>query len=315
MDSPVTRAAFEARLAPLADADPIAGVFGPQSVLWTVGRESLVLLAGGRAALLQIAHPFVADAVVQHSTAFDDLAARFRRTLHGMYAMTFGGRDDALRLARRLHGVHARIGGTLDADVGRFRRGDPYRANDPAALLWVAATLWDGSTDIFQRVVRPLTEDERTRYLVEARRFARLFGVPPSMVPRDWASFRAYVDEMTTRTLAVGDAARRIADHILSPPRPAAAPVFRWMRILTAGLLPPHLRDAFGLPFGVAERAVFRASMTALRHGTRRLPAGLRYTPAYLRAMRRLDGRDGDDPVAATMRRVGLKLMQRPQAA
>jgi uncharacterized protein (DUF2236 family) len=315
MDPPVTRADLEARLAPLAGADPVAGLFGPQSMLWTVGRESIVLLAGGRAALLQIAHPFVADAVVQHSTAFDDLAARFRRTLHGMYAMTFGGRDDALRLARRLHAIHERITGTLTADVGAFRRGDPYRANDPGALLWVAATLWDGSTDIFQRVVRPLTDDERARYLVEARRFARLFGIPPTMVPRDWASFRRYVDDMTSGTLAVGDAARRIADHILSPPRPAAAPVFRWMRVLTAGLLPPHLRAAFGLPFGPAERALFRASMIALRAGTRRLPGGLRYTPAYLRATRRLAGRDGDDPVAATVRRVGLLLMQRPRAA
>lgn len=315
MDSPVTRDDLEARLAPLAGADPVAGLFGPSSMLWTVGRESIVLLAGGRAALLQIAHPFVADAVVEHSRAFDDLAARFRRTLHGMYALTFGGRDDALRLARRLHTLHTRITGTLTADVGRFRRGDPYRANDPGALLWVAATLWDGSTDIFQRVVRPLSEEERARYLVEARRFARLFGIPPTMVPRDWATFRRYVDDTTAHTLAVGDAARRIAAHILSPPRLAAAPVFRWLRILTAGLLPPALRDAFGLPFGPAERAVFHASMAALRAGAPLAPAPLRFTPAYLRALRRLDGRGGDDPVAATLRRVGLKLMERPRAA
>ena len=43
--------------------DPRAGVFGPASMLWRVNRESIAFLGGGRAALLQLAHPFVAHAV------------------------------------------------------------------------------------------------------------------------------------------------------------------------------------------------------------------------------------------------------------
>ena len=37
--------------------DPNVGLFGPESLVWHVNREALVFLAGGRAALLQLAHP------------------------------------------------------------------------------------------------------------------------------------------------------------------------------------------------------------------------------------------------------------------
>ena len=35
-------------------ADPTHGLFGPDSMIWRVGRESTILLGGGRAALLHL---------------------------------------------------------------------------------------------------------------------------------------------------------------------------------------------------------------------------------------------------------------------
>src|SRR5829696_2548426 len=48
------------------------GVFGPGSMLWQVDREALVFLGAGRALLLQLAHPWVATAIAEHSTALSD---------------------------------------------------------------------------------------------------------------------------------------------------------------------------------------------------------------------------------------------------
>ncbi|MCA9538712.1 MAG: DUF2236 domain-containing protein [Myxococcales bacterium] len=311
----VTRADLEADLLRLGEGDPEAGVFGPDSMMWAIGRESVVLLAGGRAALLQIAHPYVAEAVVAHSQVFDDLALRFRRTLSKVYAMTFGTRDDAFGLARQIHTMHSGVHGAMGEAVGGFAAGHRYHANTPDALLWVAATLWDSSTDIFGRTIRPLGAAEMNRYWLDARRMAGLFGHAQSALPASWAEFCAYRDAMfASETLAVGAAARHIARHILTPPRPAAAPMYRWLRMFTAGLLPPRLREAFELPFGPTERAVFAASLATLRRTVRHLPPSLRYTPAYLRARRRLDGRGGHDPVAATLRRLSLTLLQKPRA-
>src|SRR5690242_2400955 len=47
--------------------DPQRSLFGPQSLTWRVSRETTLLLGGGRALLLQIAHPLVAAGVVEHS--------------------------------------------------------------------------------------------------------------------------------------------------------------------------------------------------------------------------------------------------------
>src|SRR3989442_10360863 len=43
--------------------DPAESLFGPASVTWRVNREAVILLGGGRALLLQIAHPLVAAGV------------------------------------------------------------------------------------------------------------------------------------------------------------------------------------------------------------------------------------------------------------
>ena len=47
---------------------PEAGIFGPESITWRINRESALFLGAGRAALLQLAHPWVATALVEHST-------------------------------------------------------------------------------------------------------------------------------------------------------------------------------------------------------------------------------------------------------
>src|SRR5438105_1383142 len=48
---------------------------------------------------------------------------------------------------------------------------------------------------------------------------------------------------------------------------------------LTAGLLPPPLRDAFGLRWGTAERLAFRAAIVSLRYLRGTLPDRLTVVP------------------------------------
>jgi uncharacterized protein (DUF2236 family) len=48
--------------------DPCAGLFGPRSDVWEVNKESISLLGGERAALPQLAHPWVARGIEQHSS-------------------------------------------------------------------------------------------------------------------------------------------------------------------------------------------------------------------------------------------------------
>src|SRR5580700_3407648 len=75
--------------------EPRNGFFGPDSVTWRVNRESAVFLGAGRAALLQLAHPWVAASLAQHSNLLHDPIGRFHSTFRVIYTMLFGSRAQA----------------------------------------------------------------------------------------------------------------------------------------------------------------------------------------------------------------------------
>ncbi len=66
------------------------GYYGSASMTWKIGRESILLLGGARAVLMQLAHPLVAMGVSKHSSY---LTHPFRRTEHTFLLgqmLTFG---------------------------------------------------------------------------------------------------------------------------------------------------------------------------------------------------------------------------------
>ncbi len=292
-------------------SDPRAGLFGPGSITWRVNREAVILLGGGRAALLQLAHPFVAHAIDQHSATKSDPIGRFRRTFQDVFAMVFGDLDHAEERARRVHAVHARIRGAIDERVGPHARGDRYAANDEGALFWVHATLVDTALLVYEQYVEPLGASERERYYAESRRFGRLFGIPDRIMPPHFAAFRAYMDAMLHgETLGVGRPALELRRFLLQPPRAVHAPMTAWYRTYTASLLPPRLREAFELPFGRRERLALAASVPALRAMVRRLPRRLRHFPDYVEAVRRTRGLPPHDRVGRALERLALEAIR-----
>src|SRR6516165_3390117 len=75
-----------------AAAGSQSGIFGPRSVTWQVDREAAIFLGAGRALLLQLAHPWIAAAVEQHSDTFANPIGRFHRTFGTVFTMVFGTR-------------------------------------------------------------------------------------------------------------------------------------------------------------------------------------------------------------------------------
>jgi len=287
-------------------ADPRAGLFGPESKLWEVNRHSISFLGAGRAALLQLAHPWVAWGIEQHSRTRDDPFGRFQRTFFHVFRMVYGDLDAALGAARAVHRIHERVEGALGAAAGSFAAGSRYVANRPDALLWVHATLWDTSIRCFERIVRPLGAAEREAYYAETRRFARLFGIPEALVPATWDDFQAYVEDMLASDgLAVTEPAARIAGFLFRPLAPGTAGLVRRYAEITAWLLPERIADGFGLARGGdAGRCRVDATLDRLRRLWPRLPERLRYLPAYVEARRRVEGRSGRDPIGDLMNRL-----------
>ena len=130
------------------------GYFPPESLIRRLGNSPVVpFLGGGPAVLLQVAHPLVAAGVTQHSDYRDDLWRRLLRTLRAVYLMAYGTKQEAEWAGEAVQRVHARVHGTLAEAVGQFPAGTPYRADDPALMLWVHATLVHSSLAVFTRFV------------------------------------------------------------------------------------------------------------------------------------------------------------------
>jgi uncharacterized protein (DUF2236 family) len=253
--------------------------------------------------LLQLAHPWVAAAIAEHSRSLSDPIGRFQRTFEITLTMVFGTAGQAVAAARRLHRRHAAICGTLTETSGAFLAGSRYRANDVAALRWVWATLTETAPLAYALVGPPISLEDQERYYAEARLFAALFGIPQRALPQSWADFAHYVDDMfRSDTLAVGSAARSIAAELFSGAGTRLRAPF-WYRALTASLLPPRLRDAFELPYGPAELRSVERVLTVFRHVHPWVPARLRYVAPYHEALARLAGRNRPAPLTRVLNR------------
>lgn len=257
-------------------------MFGPGTVTWRVNREGVLLAGGGRALLLQVAHPLVAAGVAAHSDYDRHPWRRLERTLSVTTAIVFGDPVESRRASERLWAVHGRVDGTAAG-------GTPYRARDPDLLLWVWATLVDSSLLVYRRCVGELGGEDLARYHAEQVAFAEACGVPAGMAPADPESFAAYWERMLTGELRVGEDARRIAAGVLRPasPPPLPAVLRPPIELLTAGLLPPGVRAAYGLTWSPGRERALDAALAAVRAGRALTPPSLRWFPAARRAARR----------------------------
>lgn len=249
------------------------GLLGPRSVTWRVNREGVLLLGGGRALILQVAHPKVAAGVGQFSDYRTDPWGRLNRTLEVTLKIVFGDTATSREASERLRRRHQRVRGLDD-------RGQPYRALDPALLMWVHATLIDTSLLIYERYVAPLTADERSRYYEEMRALGEAYAIPCERQPRDYQEFRRYFETTLAGELRVTDTLRDVADAVLTPELPPLArPAVEAFRMVTVGTLPEPLREELGLSWGPVRRRLLDASTVTIRRLMPLLPSLLRHFP------------------------------------
>jgi uncharacterized protein (DUF2236 family) len=289
----VTQADSEALLAAVANsvAEPCAGIFGPGSASWIINRESAVFLGAGRAALLQLAHPWVATALEQHSNVTSRPIRRFHNTFRIVYTMIFGSLGQALAAARHLYKLHTRIQGELSESTAGWEQGAHYQANEIAALRWVFATLVESAELAWSCALGPMPADLRERYYTDSKKLAALFGLPQSALPMDWAAFAAYNREMhESDELGVSDSARKMA-HSLLRGADSWIQIPRWYRALTTDWLPPRFREEFALSLGSKDREALAGAHRRIPRVYAKLPQALRFVGPWHQAQARLSGR------------------------
>lgn len=257
------------------------GLFPPGTVARRMNAETALVLGGGRALLMQLAHPMVAAAVADHSDFRRDAFGRLANTLDLTLTVAFGDEHQRSAAAARVTDTHGRVTG---------RRDDHrYRALDPELLLWVHATLVDSALVTYERFIGSIGQAARARYYEEMKRQAAAFGISEDRLPGSFEGFRGYVDGMVA-TVNVTDEARELCRGVLSPPSPATLrPLAVGMRFLTTGLLPERIRDAYHLRWDPGRQRVFAAFGAAMRGVVPLLPDAWRRWPHARDADRRLD--------------------------
>lgn len=241
-----------------------------------VFREGVFLVAGARAILLQIAHPAVGAGVAEHSDFVHRALGRLHGTLSYLYALQFGSEEDVRTVRRRVNAAHGPV------------RGAGYTAFDPELQLWVAATITQSMLQLYEGAFGALETGEADAIVRRSRVVGSALQMPEELWPASRAAFDAYWEAELAR-LEVTPAARRVAHDLLDG---GAAwwlrPVGPYLRLMTAGLLPPRLREPFGFRWSPRQESRFRRALAGTFAVYRRLPEPVRTAPSryYLRRVR-----------------------------
>ncbi len=268
-----------------ASCDPF--VFGPHTEMWRINRERTGLIYGPAAAVLQVAHPRIAQGVHDHSRFQTDSLGRLHRTLAATNAIAFGSMTEAVSMKERLAAAHERV-------RGRTKPGVPgpleYSAFEPDLMFWVLATLIHAAMAGYEFVYGPQTMSSKEAFYLDMCRFGEYFGADLRIAPRDWAEFEVYYREMIDGpVLGSHPLCAQVAQAVAAPnDSPFAWVLGRLFGFIPIETLPPAVRERLGLRSTTFTRTAMRLLRCVLPPLFPRLPPALRFYPEYRQAAARL---------------------------
>jgi uncharacterized protein (DUF2236 family) len=273
----------------LPDEQAKALTLDDNSVSWRVASDVRGFLLAGYALMLQVTHPTVSSGVRDHSNFLNEPWARLWRTVDYVNLTVYAGHD-AIEVTRRLRELHRGIKGS-NPD------GTKYHALEPEAYAWVQGTLVYTVVTANARFVKPLSTEETEALYREWVGLGRLLGIREGDLPADWAGFLSYFTEMVDTRLTRTETGEVVLRSIANPPRPdelprwaeplwrvASLPLRHLLMLCTVGLLPPVLRERYGLRWTRLQERELRAIAALSRALTPVLPGFVKLTgPRYLR--------------------------------
>jgi uncharacterized protein (DUF2236 family) len=178
---------------------------GPGSLSWEIhGDLASLIVAGTGAILMEVLHPSVMAGVFTHSSYRTDPLRRARNTLGYVLRTTFGNSAAATRVIEGVKRVHAGVNGARPDGV-------PYRALDPELIAWVHTCIPWAVMTAYDRTARPLSLEEKNRYLSEQAVIGRMGGA--DRVPETTAELDEYVERMRPR-MSVNEQTRSFMDFL-----------------------------------------------------------------------------------------------------
>lgn len=229
-----------------------------RSLLRAVHEEKAVgLMYGQRALCVGAVKPLNYVGTSEHT---HNKRTPFRRITHtgGMFeAVFFGSRERADRVLAAVDAMHERVVGELPRDAGpHYPTGTPYSAFDPELMLWTIAVMADSAVWFYERLVRPLTDEQREALWQDYLRFAELFKMPRESAPGSYREFRDWYDaQLAGPDLHLTEEARYMGyASAFEIPMPASRQLGKRIHdLVMLGSLPERVRELYGLSYSPAQ--------------------------------------------------------------
>jgi uncharacterized protein (DUF2236 family) len=244
------------------------------------GERAVGLLYGQRALLIGALEPLTYTGTMLSTKSRSQPFQRLARTAKIQETVFLGTRAEADAALAKVHRLHERIKGELTEAAGDHPAGTPYSAFDPELMLWTLAVIADSGREMYETMVRPLSEAERESLWQDYVRFGELFGLPRGEAPGSHREFRAWFDgKLAAPGLHATPHALEMAPLVAfeQPVPTAARGNLAVQNLVIKGTLPPRVREIFGIRWSGAHERAFRAFAATHR----------RTRPAFPRQMRR----------------------------
>jgi uncharacterized protein (DUF2236 family) len=243
------------------------------------GERSVGLLYGQRALLIGALEPLTYTGTMISTRSGDRPFERLARTAKIQETVFLGTRAEADEVLAKVHRLHETIAGKLPEAAGVHPAGTAYSAFDPELMLWTLAVIADSGREMYETLVRPLSEDERESLWQDYVRFGELFGLPRSEVPASHREFKAWLDgKLASPDLQATEHGLEMAP-LVAFRQPVPAPARGNLAVqnhLIKGTLPPRVREIFGIRWTRAHESSFRALAAAHRRARHFFPRSMR---------------------------------------
>ena len=236
--------------------------------LRNIVREGILLTGGPVTILLQAARPGMTDAAERGHNLAEQLLEGLRNCSLFTYGLCFGTRQERKRI--------------LDLLYRKRSQHTParYYPEDPKLRLWIAATFYAVGVELYHRLFESVDYRRAQRIYREYTILTVAMQLPQNVWPQDRTAFWAYWDAEVEQ-LQVDPAAKPVVQDLNSYPNMSTW--VRWMkpflRIITAEMLPPHIRAQYGFRSTKISRFKYRIMVGSAKAIYPTLPAFVRTHP------------------------------------
>lgn len=240
--------------------------------------DSVGLLAGVANTIMQLAHPAVGYGVIESRVTSGSLLhhpfKRTRTTLTYLAVAMHGSTEEKLAYRKAISRAHAQVTSTETSPV-------QYRALDPELQLWVAACLFWGYVDVFEKFRGPMTPAQLEEFYEYAKPLGTTLQVRPDMWPKDINAFWEYWNAQLDK-VQIDDTVRKWLSQLmdLSFMGPVVSvPMGKFARLMTGGFLHPKIRAKMQIEWTPEHERDFRRMTRRIGGINQRLPRLVRQLP------------------------------------